>query len=84
MAQTQEFPIDLVEYEVTTQGQRRQLPLDGAMGGLAFDANDFVGEATAVLGVRGSGKSNTAKVLIEELLKHGVPLAIFDIDGAPG
>lgn len=81
MAQTQEFPIDLVEYEVTTQGQRRQLPLDGAMGGLAFDANDFVGEATAVLGVRGSGKSNTAKVLIEELLKHGVPMAIFDIDG---
>lgn len=35
----------------------------------------------AVFGKSGSGKSNTASVLAEQLLEHGLPLVIVDIEG---
>lgn len=41
----------------------------------------LVGRSVAVLGITGSGKSNTAGVLIEELLSNGLPLTIVDIEG---
>jgi uncharacterized protein len=40
-----------------------------------------IGESIAVLGIKGSGKTNTAAVLIEELLANGLPLTIVDIEG---
>lgn len=40
-----------------------------------------IGESIAVLGIKGSGKTNTAAVLIEELLAKGLPMAIVDIEG---
>jgi hypothetical protein len=49
--------------------------------GHAWDANQFVSELTAVLGVRGSGKSNTASALVEELLDKGVPIVVVDLEG---
>ncbi|MEB3825285.1 MAG: ATP-binding protein, partial [Desulfurococcales archaeon] len=42
---------------------------------------DTYGKAIAVLGVRGSGKTNTAAVFVEELLSKGVPVIVLDIDG---
>lgn len=48
---------------------------------LQFTISDFVGKSVAVLGITGSGKTNTAAVLIEELLSGGLPLTICDIEG---
>lgn len=42
---------------------------------------DIVGRRIAVLGVSGQGKTNTAAVLVEELLSAGLPLTIVDIEG---
>lgn len=39
---------------------------------------DAVTEAFGVVGVRGSGKSYASKVLVEELTKAGLPVAILD------
>jgi len=50
-------------------------------GDLPLDLESLVGQCVAVLGIRGSGKSNTAGVIFEELLKHQYPLTIVDIDG---
>jgi hypothetical protein len=41
----------------------------------------LVGRSIAVLGITGSGKTNTAAVLIEEMLSNGFPLTIVDIEG---
>src|SRR3954471_13664312 len=41
----------------------------------------MIGESVAVLGIKGSGKTNTAAVIIEELLANGLPLTIVDIEG---
>lgn len=41
----------------------------------------LLGESIAVLGIKGSGKSNTAAVLAEEMLAAGVPICIVDIAG---
>lgn len=41
----------------------------------------LIGESVAVLGIKGSGKTNTAAVLIEELLTSGLPLTVVDIEG---
>lgn len=41
----------------------------------------LIGESIAVLGIKGSGKTNTAAVLIEELLENGLPMTIVDIEG---
>ncbi len=49
-------------------------------GDLAFDVAAFVGKCVAVLGITGSGKSNTVAVLIEELLAQGLAATIVDIE----
>ncbi len=48
---------------------------------LALDLEEIIGQCIAILGIRGSGKSNTAGVIFEELLKNNYPLSIVDIDG---
>lgn len=50
-------------------------------GLLSIQASHIIGESVAVLGIKGSGKSNTAAVLMEELLKAGVPICVVDIAG---
>jgi hypothetical protein len=49
-------------------------------GNLVFDVAAFVGKCVAVLGITGSGKSNTVAVLIEELLAQGLAATIVDIE----
>ncbi len=51
-------------------GPNIELPLDEA-----------IGQCVAILGIRGSGKSNTAGVIFEELLAARYPLSIIDTDG---
>lgn len=48
---------------------------------LQFQTQDLVGRSIALLGITGSGKTNSAAVLIEELLSSGLPLTIVDIEG---
>lgn len=48
---------------------------------LQLQAQELVGRSIAVLGITGSGKTNTTAVLIEELLSNGLPLTIVDIEG---
>jgi len=48
---------------------------------LELDLEQIIGQCIAILGIRGSGKSNTAGVIFEELLRHSYPLTIVDIDG---
>lgn len=50
-------------------------------GVLPLSAEDFIGQSVAVLGIKGSGKSNTAAVLMEELLKQNAPICVVDIAG---
>jgi hypothetical protein len=50
-------------------------------GALTLPIDDLLGESVAVLGIKGSGKSNTAAVIAEELLGAGLPLCIVDIAG---
>ena len=46
-----------------------------------MQVEDFIGQSVAVLGIKGSGKSNTVAVLIEEMLKAKVPVLVVDIAG---
>lgn len=48
---------------------------------LALPLSEVIGQCVAILGIRGSGKSNTAGVIFEELLSAHYPLSIVDIDG---
>ncbi|MEW5826842.1 MAG: DUF87 domain-containing protein [Candidatus Bipolaricaulota bacterium] len=48
---------------------------------LELDLERVIGQCIAVLGIRGSGKSNTVGVIFEELLRHNYPLSIVDIEG---
>lgn len=48
---------------------------------MAVAVDDVVGQCVAILGIRGSGKSNTAGVIFEELLSARYPLSLVDIDG---
>lgn len=48
--------------------------------GVDLTVQDFVGARTAVLGISGSGKTNTSAVLVEELIPH-IPMTIIDIEG---
>lgn len=48
---------------------------------LALPIDEVVGQCVAILGIRGSGKSNTAGVIFEELLSNHYPLSIVDTDG---
>lgn len=56
------------------------LHIDG-YGLVQLSPEDLIGQSVAVLGVKGYGKSNTAAVLMEELLEAGVPVAVVDIAG---
>src|SRR2546430_16145146 len=47
----------------------------------ALQTQTLVGRSIAVLGITSSGKTNSAAVLIEELLSSGLPLTIVDIEG---
>ncbi len=48
---------------------------------LSLPLTEVIGQCVAILGIRGSGKSNTAGVIFEELLSARYPLSIVDIDG---
>ncbi len=48
---------------------------------LTIQLPDVLGQCIAILGIRGSGKSNTATVLAEEMLAAGLPVCIVDIAG---
>jgi len=52
-----------------------------ALNKLQLATQDLIGRSTAVLGITGSGKTNTTAVLIEELLSSGLPLTVVDIEG---
>ncbi len=49
-------------------------------GSLEIAMDDVIGRSVAILGITGSGKSNTAAVLVEELLDAGLPMTIVDIE----
>ena len=49
-------------------------------GGPGVPLEDLLGRCVAVLGVRGSGKTNTTTILVEELLTNAIPLTIVDIE----
>lgn len=52
-----------------------------SLNGFELQTQTLVGRSIAVLGITGSGKTNTAAVLIEELLSNDLPLTIVDIEG---
>jgi DNA helicase HerA-like ATPase len=43
---------------------------------------EAVTETFAVMGIRGSGKTHTASVMAEEMLKAGQPIVVYDPTGA--
>jgi hypothetical protein len=47
----------------------------------ALPVSDLLTGRGAVFGKSGSGKSNTASVLAEELLEYGLPIVVIDIEG---
>ncbi|BDC19505.1 DUF87 domain-containing protein [Acidianus sp. HS-5] len=49
--------------------------------GFPLSSSELVRKCIAILGIRGSGKSNTAKVLGKELIREGFPLIVIDPDG---
>jgi energy-coupling factor transporter ATP-binding protein EcfA2 len=49
-------------------------------GKLALEPRHLVGESVTILGLKGSGKSTTAAVLVEEIIES-VPLTIIDPEG---
>jgi len=49
--------------------------------GFPLNSSELVRKCIAILGIRGSGKSNTAKILGKELIKEGFPLVVIDPDG---
>ena len=64
-------------------GDRAAHPRAGlSIGRAAEEAFDLPPEiatqATAIFGIRGSGKTVTATVVVEELLERGLPVAIID------
>ncbi len=48
---------------------------------LDIQSEALIGVSAAILGITGSGKSNSASVLVEELLSSGFPMTIVDIEG---
>ncbi|MBE2223146.1 MAG: ATP-binding protein [Anaerolineae bacterium] len=50
-------------------------------GRLSIRPETFIGESVAVLGIKGSGKSNTGAVLMEECLDLGLPIIVVDLEG---
>lgn len=48
------------------------------IGEAAIPLSSYAIGGTALLGIRGSGKTWTAKGIAEQLLEHGVPIIVFD------
>jgi uncharacterized protein len=48
---------------------------------LEINAADLLGCSIAILGIKGGGKSNTAAVLMEEMLAVGIPILVVDTAG---
>lgn len=46
-----------------------------------LDLSLVIGKCISILGIRGSGKTNTSAVILEEMLNHKYPMTIVDIDG---
>ncbi|KAF5036670.1 ATP-binding protein [Methanobacterium subterraneum] len=46
-----------------------------------LDLEKVIGKCISILGIRGSGKTNTSAVILEEMLKYKYPMTIVDIDG---
>jgi hypothetical protein len=66
----EERPDQRIHVGERTDGQPVSLPVERVLTGRAF-----------LTGKSGSGKSNSASVVIEELLDRGFPVAIVDTDG---
>ncbi|WP_373467836.1 helicase HerA domain-containing protein [Acidianus infernus] len=49
--------------------------------GFPLNSSELVRKCIAILGIRGSGKPNTAKILGKELIKEGFPIVVIDPDG---
>ena len=45
------------------------------------EANPILSRHLAILAMTGAGKSNTVSVLIDQILKYGVPIFVFDMHG---
>lgn len=56
------------------------LNIDSA-GAIKLPLESLIGESIAILGIKGSGKTNTSAVILEELLANALPLTIVDIEG---
>lgn len=50
-------------------------------GMIGLTVNDLIGKSIFIGGIKGSGKSNTAAVIMEEFLFHSVPICVIDIEG---
>ncbi|WJI09298.1 DUF87 domain-containing protein [Methanobacterium sp. CWC-01] len=48
---------------------------------IKLDLKKIIGKSISVLGITGSGKTNTSAVILEEMLKYKYPMTIVDIDG---
>lgn len=48
---------------------------------IKLNLEKIIGKCISVLGITGSGKTNTSAVILEEMLKYKYPMAVVDIDG---
>ena len=48
---------------------------------LQISPDDFIGSKVAVLGVAGTGKTNTAARILEQLFRRAIPMTIVDVEG---
>ena len=51
---------------------------------ITIDIDSFITKHAGVFGKTGSGKSNTIKVIIREMITHRIPCLVFDIHGEYG
>lgn len=52
-----------------------------AIGNVNIPFDDYVTQGTAILGIRGAGKTYTAKGIAEQMLDAKVPIIVFDAIG---
>ena len=51
---------------------------------IKIDIESFITKHAGVFGKTGSGKSNTVKVILKEMIKHRIPSIVFDVHGEYG
>lgn len=66
--------------ESPTQPVVKNLNIIQSPSDISLTVQDFIGQRVALLGISGSGKTNTAATLIEELISY-LPMSIIDIEG---